>query len=352
MDSRKFIIRAAVLIVLLAFVLMIPYGTYSLAAGSRLYGSAREYTAAAISKDGWPDGSDDAVLVNGYTFADALAAGPLAKLLDAPILLTRKDVLPRVTKDEMDRLGVKVVYIIGGTGVVSYDVERAIDKSSERVAGRDRYQTAVAVAQKMRALGASADEVILARSDDYADALAAAAVPQAVPILFAGPKNAKSLHPITASALGALGAESIIVAGGTTAVSDEAAAGARKIIGMPHVPIRLSGKTRYETALAVADYFKPRGGYKGAVLATGSDFADALVSGPYAAKKGYALIMVNNKSANDPLSDTARSFIKANTDIETDDVIVLGGSKVVPDKAVSDAVEAAAANELNVIDVY
>lgn len=326
----------------------------ALAGSRRLYGSIREATAVAISRDGWPDGSDDVVLVNSYTFADALAAGPLAKLLDAPILLTQKDALPQITKDEMDRLGVKTVYIIGGIGVISYAVEGATGKSVERLAGRDRYETAVAVAQKIKALGGSADEVILVRGDDYADALAAGAVQKAVPILFTGRGNAKSLHPATARALGALSVKNAVIVGGSAAVSSEAADQAYKIIGMSDAiyPVRLSGETRYETALAVADYFRPQGGYKGVVLATGADFADALVSGPYAAKKGYALIMVNNRSTDAPLSDAARSFIKANAGIEADAVIALGGLGVVPDKAVSDAVEAAVANELSVVDVY
>ncbi|MDK2902981.1 MAG: hypothetical protein PWQ93_900 [Clostridiales bacterium] len=248
MDSRKFIIRAAVLIVLLAFVLMMPYGTRSLADDRRLYGSTREYTAVDISEDGWPDGSDYAVLVNGYTFADALAAGPLAQKLDAPILLTREDVLPEATKDEINRLGVKKVYIVGGTGVVSTGIEKQIDNMVANVT-------------------------------------------------------------------------------------------------------RVAGDDRFETAVEIAEQFKPADGYKGAVLATGYGFADALAGGPYAAKNGYALLLTGKD--NNPIDSAVIGFIKANAGIKADTIVALGGPKVVPDKAISDAVEAAAAaDELNVIDVY
>lgn len=327
-----------------------PYGACSLAADSRLSGSVREATAVAISKYGWQDGSDYAILVNGYTFADALAAGPLAKLLDAPILLTQKDVLPEVTKDEMNRLGVKKVYIIGGKGVVPDYVAKATGKTIERIAGDDRFETAVAVAEKLKELGVSTEKVVIARSDDYADALAAAAVKPAMPILFAGKAKNTSLADATEHALIGLGVKDVVIVGGTGAVS---AAIEKQIDDMVANVTRIGEGDRFKTAVKIAEQFKPADGYKGAVLATGYGFADALAGGPYAAKNDYALIMVNNKSTQSPLSDGVKGFIKANTGIETDAVIALGGTKAVPDKAVLDAVEAAAAaDELDVIDVY
>lgn len=330
--------------------LAFPYGTHSLAAGGRLSGNTREYTAAAISKDGWPGGSDYAVLVNGYTFADALAAGPLAQKLDVPILLTQKDVLPSITKAEINRLGVKKVYIVGGTGVIPDAVAKATGKTFVRIAGDDRFETAVAVAEKLKELGVSTEKVVIARSDDYADALAAAAVKPAMPILFAGKAKDTSLADATEHALTALGVKDAVIVGGTGAVS---AAIEEQIKGIVANVTRVAGDDRFKTAVAIAEQFKPADGYKGAVLATGYGFADALAGGPYAAKNDYALIMVNSKSTQSPLSDGVISFIKANAGIKADTIVALGGAKVVPDKAVSDAAEVAgAADELDVIDVY
>lgn len=348
MDSSKFIIRAAVLIVLLAFVLMVPYGTRSLASDNRLSGSTREYTSVDISKDGWPDGSDYAVLVNGYTFADALAAGPLAQKLDAPILLTQKDELPSVTKAEINRLGVKKVYIVGGTGVVSDSVAKATGKTFVRIAGDDRFETAVAVAEKLKELGVSTEKVVIARSDDYADALAAAAVKPAMPILFAGKAKDTSLADATEDALTGLGVKDAVIVGGTGVVSTGIE---KQIDNMVGNVTRVAGDDRFETAVEIAEQFKPADGYKGAVLATGYGFADALAGGPYAAKNGYALLLTGKD--NNPIDSAVIDFIKANAGIKADAVIALGGSKVVPDKAISDTVEAAAAADvLDVIDVY
>ncbi len=44
-----------------------------------------------------------------------------------PILLTGTYALPAAVADEIDRLGVGTVYVLGGTGVVSTAVETALD---------------------------------------------------------------------------------------------------------------------------------------------------------------------------------------------------------------------------------
>lgn len=338
--SKSMRAKSIAIIVALAFVFTTVFagiGSVAFAAGSnRLFGNNRYETAVEISKAGWTS-SDDVVLVSGEDFPDALAAGPLAKKLDAPILLTQKDVLPDVTKAEIAKLGATKVYIVGGEGVVSKAVADATGVNVERIAGNDRFETAVAVAQKIKDLGGSVDKVVLARSDDYADALAAAAVTDVVPVLFADRAGATALQDATAAALDDLGVKDVVIAGGTGVVSADIAAQVKSIIGKDAT--RLAGDDRFETAVAIANAFKPAAGYKGAVLATGYDYADALVGGPYAAKKGYAMLLAG-KAAN-PLDQSAVDFIKANAGIKADAIVALGGSTVVPDAALNAAVDAA-----------
>jgi len=335
--SRK--AKSVALLLALAFVftsLFSGIGSVAFAAsdtGTRLYGSDRYATAVEISKDGW-DSSANVVLVSGQSFADALAAGPLAKKLNAPILLTMKDTLPQVTQDEINRLDATKVYIVGGTGVVSDAVATATGKTVERIAGADRYATAVAVAEE---IGATADKVILARGDDYADALAAAAVQGSTPILFAGKAGATSLQAATEDAITDLSVKDVVIVGDTGVVSSAIETQVKGLVS--GTVTRLAGSDRFKTAVAIANAFKPEGGYQGVVLATGYDFADALAAGPYAAKNNYALLL-SGKAAN-PLDASAVDFIKANTTIKADGIVALGGTAVVPDAAVTAAVNAA-----------
>jgi putative cell wall-binding protein len=331
--------KSVALLLALAFVftsLFSGIGSVAFAAsdtGTRLYGSDRYATAVEISKDGW-DSSANVVLVSGQSFADALAAGPLAKKLNAPILLTMKDTLPQVTQDEINRLDATKVYIVGGTGVVSDAVATATGKTVERIAGADRYATAVAVAEE---IGATADKVILARGDDYADALAAAAVQGSTPILFAGKAGATSLQAATEDAITDLSVKDVVIVGDTGVVSSAIETQVKSLVS--GTVTRLAGSDRFKTAVAIANAFKPEGGYQGVVLATGYGYADALAAGPYAAKNNYALLL-SGKAAN-PLDGSAINFIQANDSIVADNIIAVGGVAVVPDAAVSAAKNAA-----------
>jgi putative cell wall-binding protein len=343
--------KSIALLLALAFVftsLFSGIGAVAFAAdeGARIYGDNRIETAVEISKEGW-EASDNVVLVYGgknnepQSFADALAAGPLAKKLDAPILLTEKDELPDVTADEIARLDATKVYIVGGEKVVypavAEDVEDIDGVTVERIAGADRYATAVAVAEELVDLGVSADKVILARGDDYADALAAAAVKDVLPILFAGKAGADSLQAATEDALVDLGVEDVVIVGGEEAVSDDIEDDVKDIVSGDVT--RIGEDDRFKTAVAIADAFKPADGYKGAVLATGYNYADALAGGPYAAKNSYAMLLTGK--ASNPLDAAAVDFIEANTGIKADTIVALGGPVAVPDAAIEAAVEAA-----------
>lgn len=91
----------------------------------RLSGNNRYKTAVAISQNGWKT-SESVVLARGDDYADALCAGPLAKKYGAPILLTEKEKLNAGTLAELKRLGVKNVFIVGGYGAISSNVESAL----------------------------------------------------------------------------------------------------------------------------------------------------------------------------------------------------------------------------------
>jgi ribosome modulation factor len=91
----------------------------------------------------------DVVVVNGTTFPDALSAGPLAAELNAPILLVGKDTVPTPVKNYLTTLKPTRIIVIGGIGVVSQACVAELSKFAlvERIAGINRYETSVKVAE-------------------------------------------------------------------------------------------------------------------------------------------------------------------------------------------------------------
>ncbi len=86
----------------------------------RLAGAGRMETAVAISQYQFPDGADEVYLANAGNFPDALAGGSLTR---GPVLLVPGcGDLPRVVADEVERLGVDTVVVLGGTAAVCDDI--------------------------------------------------------------------------------------------------------------------------------------------------------------------------------------------------------------------------------------
>jgi subtilisin family serine protease/putative cell wall-binding protein len=287
----------------------------------RLSGNDRYATAAAISREGWADGASVAVLASGETFADALAGTPFAYINNAPVLLTDPYTLSADAASEMKRLGVDNVYILGGTGVVSKDVEdavRSMDISVERIYGADRYKTAVQIGRR---IPHSSGMALIATGKDFADALAAApfCAANGIPILFTGDDG---LNVDTKAALTEWGIKEALIAGGEGAVpltvEDE-------IKAMGIQTERLAGSDRYATAIAIANYFGMTG-FSKIMLATGGNFPDALSGAALAAQYDMPIILVPPKSMEDEVVAYA-----AQSRLEY--IYVAGGTGVVSDAA-------------------
>ena len=85
----------------------------------RIAGSDRFETAARVAEAFWPEQTGSVFLATGRNFPDALAGVPAAYTLSAPLLLTQRDCMPKVTADALERLDPTVVTVLGGTGTVS-----------------------------------------------------------------------------------------------------------------------------------------------------------------------------------------------------------------------------------------
>lgn len=240
----------------------------------RLAGDTRYETAVEASRATYPAGARTVYLATGRNFADALVAAPAAALVDAPLLLTRPDRLDATVAEELRRLAPEEVVIVGGTAAVSNTVQsEAADLVDEvtRLAGDTRYETANAIVQA--SFGPS-DHVYLATGSTYADALSASVVAasQDAPVLLV--KGTGTTVPdSTLETFDSLGVENVVVAGGSAAVSQD-------IVGFLQreglSTERAYGETRYETNLALNDRIETASDQ--ALLATGSDYPDALTA--------------------------------------------------------------------------
>jgi putative cell wall-binding protein len=72
---------------------------------SRYWGANRYETAVAVSEAVFPTGAGTVFIVTGVNFPDAVAAGPVAGMLNAPILLVTGTSVPSSTASELERLG-------------------------------------------------------------------------------------------------------------------------------------------------------------------------------------------------------------------------------------------------------
>jgi hypothetical protein len=156
-----------------------------------------------------------------------------------------------------------------------------------RLAGVDRLGTAVATS-KAEFPSSRAGAVVLARADEYADALVGAPLAAAkdAPLLLT---SGALLPSITEAELTRVlpGGGTVYLLGGPSAIPTSVAS---QLTTMGYQTVRLAGNTRDATAIAVADAL---GDPTTVLLATGTDYPDALAAGPAAAHSDGAILLTD-----------------------------------------------------------
>lgn len=140
----------------------------------RISGANRYETAVNVSKKGWKK-SDVAIIATGRNYPDALSATPLAHQNKAPLLLTDTNTLPDDVLNELDRLDVKQVILVGGKSAITTNVEKqlkSLNISFKRISGSDRYETSVNVAKQL----AKSEQAVVTTGEGFADALSIAPI--------------------------------------------------------------------------------------------------------------------------------------------------------------------------------
>jgi putative cell wall-binding protein len=273
----------------------------------RLAGPDRLATAVALSRKAFPDGAPAAVIARSDAFPDALAAAPLASAAGGPLLLNPRESLAAPIREELQRLQVATVYVMGGEGAQSAavvdEVQALGDVRVVRVSGVDRFLTAAAAAEEAVALwqaqghATAGQDAIVALGDDFPDALAAGplAAHDKRPLLLSSRGDAPGS---TLDVLSRIEARRVTLVGGPAALQ-EAVADRLRSAGMQ--VDRIAGATRHETAQLAAAAAVGAGGEGGTVMvASGRAFPDALAAGPAIAHLGGVLLLTERESLPAP----------------------------------------------------
>lgn len=269
----------------------------------RLAGTDRYNTAIDVAAEGYPlwVGVNSVVLACGEDahIVDSLSAAGLAGVLNAPLLLTRKDSIPSRVKGCLSMMSDTLdVYLIGSTAAISAAVMSEIEAMPTvhevfRVQGQDRYDTATAVAGRMDQLdgnGTPHANVLIANgasASSFYDALALSPIAARMhyPILLVKPTTPLPEATIEYM-VNELSGPRVYIAGGTNVVSE----GVRTQLGGAPGD-RLSGPNRYATAVAIAARAKSAGWLPGAQPVLAAALPDAVAGGVTAARKTSPLLL-------------------------------------------------------------
>lgn len=303
---------------------------------TRVSGAERIATSVAVSERNWTEASD-VLLATARDYPDALASGSLSATLAAPLLLTDPAGLPSAVRDELDRLGTRTVWILGGERAVGAEVESALHEDGyevRRVAGGNRFETARMIARSPQP--ATRETVALVWDQDWPAAVAAgalAASAERIPTLLT---HQNELPGVTRDTLEELGTRTVLVIGGPAAISD---AVAQELRDLGYTVERLAGADRYATSRIVADNAMARSPQvtKPVVLATGQDFPDALAAGGLAAHLSGALVLAPPCSLSQ--AEPVRDFLEDRR-AELERAVIVGGTKAVSDRVREEVGEA------------
>ena len=265
----------------------------------RISGKDRIATSVEISKSAYST-SENVVLASGFNFADALSAGQLASALNAPLLLSSKDKLDNETESEINRLKAKNVYIVGGNHTIKKSsVDSYLKKKNikvTRLEGNNRYKTSEKVMEKTKEF-INPQYLLIASGKDFPDALAATSFMV----------NHKSV---------------MVLSDGNSYPSSslkEIAIGGKKQLPLEKFKgERISGRNRYETALAIAK--RSFNDNENVVLASGQVFADSLSAVSLTKKHNAPIILTEFEN----LTKNTKEYLN-----KRESIYIVGGFKTI-----------------------
>lgn len=296
---------------------------------SRIGGRDRIDTANQIALTGWPHGCETVVIARSDDFPDALAGVALARKNNAPVLLTPTHELDSRVIEVLQKLKPLKAILLGGEGALGPEVEAKLREvlywtdNIERIAGKDRYETAALIAAEFP----PENGMVVATGLNFPDALslASAAAAEGYPLLLVGKDH---LPGAARNLLKSMSPRTLYIAGGEGAISPALEQEIIRVSGLsPGNVKRLGGKDRYDTSALIVKNFYPEASRL--YLATGEDFPDALAGAALAAHSSSPMLLVSPRGVK--TNANAVSYILSlSGELE---IGVFGGKFVVPDSS-------------------
>lgn len=272
----------------------VPEGEVS----TRISGENRYTNAVAISEAGY-DEAKTVIVANGTdaALADALTGAALADIEEAPLLLTKNDVLGEETKSEIQRLGAdKVVFLGGETSVSEKQITelKEIGIETERIGGRNRYEQAAKTAERVMnhvekvEPSVQKHDVFLVNGEKFSDAMTVAPISakERMPILLT------RAHQLDENVVGLLNRiKKIYLIGGETSLTKaiEEELQAKNVLFE-----RITGSNRYEVNRNVLTRFDvPK---NEVYVVSGEVMADGLNTASLAARENKGMMIVKNNN--------------------------------------------------------
>lgn len=187
----------------------------------------------------------------------------------------------------------------------------------DRLAGEHRYETAALAALEFGPV----DTVYLASGEEFPDALTgtAPAVRDGAPVLL----TKSGQLPVSAGdALEQVAPENVYALGGPVAISDAVLADVAARTGAEVT--RVSGEHRYGTAAALAAERFAAVDVDTVYIASGAEYADSLAGGPLAGLGNDPILLTGT-------GHVPQDTVAALTELEPEQIVVLGGSARIPD---------------------
>jgi putative cell wall-binding protein len=302
---------------------------------ARIAGSDRIQTAIQASLAAWDNaGTADgalakAVVLSRYDeYADALGGSALAGAAVGPLLMTPPTSLNAAVKAEIDRVlgGKGTIYVLGGLGAVSADVEKSLQAAGYtvvRLAGADRYDTSVKVAEEVGKLapGGKPQFVFATTGLNFPDGLAAGATAGGhwASVVLTRDNTLTGSVQTYLDAMTAAGVDEYAVGGAATSVART-------------WDYTYNGADRYETAELVAGDFwsspEPADDPSAIGLATGMNWPDALAGGAFMAGWG-PLVLSRTDSLPTPTSTVIQAIVASGDPSPVQGGFIFGGDTVV-----------------------
>lgn len=302
---------------------------------SRIAGADRYATSVEVSRQ-MPSPGDVVYLASGLTFADALAAGPVAAAEGGHLLLTRPDAVPSIVMQRIGELSPSEIVLVGSAATVHETVHAQLSRAFpdiplERIGGTDRVGTSLELLERLASTG-PVDEIWIVSGHSFPDALVAASVAGATSagiILDWHGTSAASARAWADRVAPFVDGMPVSIAGGTPSVSagDEALLSERGAVDI----VRYAGSDRYDTARLINAAYPVDASITTMLLATGKNFPDALAGAVQAAATGMPLYLSPascHHTVTAMLAQEAESF-------GLTQVIGLGGPETLDDTALA-----------------